>query len=244
MIRIIGPFVVVFLLLSLEVNANEQTSLPKIRVCGDAVDWRPFTYIENSEVKGYDVDVLNTALTDQGISYELTLTSWSRCLRGAKSGIYDLVVSASFTSERSKDYLYTEWYYNIIPQYVYSQKQFPSGLDISNVKQLSQHRLCGNHKYNYLDFNIDNVKRVGHSISDVLDKVIQGECDIYLSWVEILQGAKDHLSKELSSDSLVSHTIPDMEPHKFYMLVSHQYEEKEQLKALLDKQFSLIRETN
>jgi len=243
MVRITDPLIIaLYLLLSQGVHATPQDNLPHIRVCGDAIDWPPYTYVQDNEVQGYDVDVLNRALTDQGVSYDLTMTSWSRCLRGAKNGEFDLAMSSSYNSQRDVDYLYTDWYYTITPHYVYSTKQFPDGLNISNVQDLKRYKLCGNHGYNYDDFTLDSIKRVGNSINDVLQKVRQGECDVYLSWEEILEGNKTVWGIQHIYPPLVSIAVPNMEPHRFYMLISRQLAEKSQLKSLLDDQLKHLRE--
>ena len=109
MVRITGPLITVLsLLLSFGGLAAPQDNLPHIRVCGDAIDWPPYTYVLNDKARGYDVDILEEVFTQQGLSYDITMTSWSRCLRGAKNGEFDLALSASFNEQRNKDYLYTD----------------------------------------------------------------------------------------------------------------------------------------
>ncbi|WP_237767922.1 substrate-binding periplasmic protein [Vibrio bivalvicida] len=242
MVRITDSLIIVLsLLLSFGGHAAPQDNLPHIRVCGDAIDWPPYTYTHNNKALGYDIDVLNEAFTKKGISYEITMTSWSRCLRGTKNGEFDLALSASFNEQRNKDYLYTDWYYTITPHYIYSTKRFPEGLKISNVQDLAQYNVCGNHGYNYSDFQLNNIVRVGHSINDCLEKVKQGECDIYLNWREIIHAMKDIWGIDYMSDELVSTAVPNMQATKFYMLISRQLEQRHQLKEYLDKHLRQIR---
>ncbi|WP_045955869.1 substrate-binding periplasmic protein [Vibrio galatheae] len=240
-----GPLVLALILLAgFGLHAAPHNNLPHLRICGDAIDWPPYIYVQNEEIHGYDVEILDRALARHGVKYDLVLTSWSRCLRGAKHDEYDLVVSASYSPEREKDYLYTEWYYTITPLYIYSSQLFPQGLTISTSQELSAYRVCGQHSYNYHDFNIDGIESVGNSIREITEKLKTGECDVYLSWEEILEGTRRKWGIEHITPPLVYKAVPNMEPHKFYMLISRHLPEREQLKTLLDRQFRLDRTAN
>lgn len=232
------------LIITVNVYAHTFDDIPRVRVCGDAVDWRPYTYQEGDEVKGFDKQVLDQALGRHGIDYKMTITSWSRCLKGTKNGNYDLAVSASYSGNRVQDYLYTEWYYTVTPYYLFSIKHFPDGLFISNVSDLNDYKVCGNHNYNYSDFELNNIERSGHTIEHSLSQLENGECEVYISWAEILAGNKNPRGEHYMRDDIMSLAIPDMEPHKFYMLISRQFESAATLKVLLDDYFRLIREQN
>ncbi|MEF1255311.1 MULTISPECIES: substrate-binding periplasmic protein [unclassified Vibrio] len=211
-----------------------NTELTHVRVCGDAIDWSPYTYVVNDAAYGSDVVILDRVLVQNGVSYDITMTSWSRCLRGTKSGEFDLALSASFSDTRTKDFLYTEWYYSITPYYIYSSTRFPQGLEITSVQDLSAYKVCGNHGYNYADFELNNIVREGNSVKDVLTKLRQGECEVYLNWLEIIDGLKSVWGIEYITDDLVAKAIPNMPPHKFYMLISKQFPAQTKLKQVLD----------
>ncbi|UPQ90178.1 substrate-binding periplasmic protein [Vibrio sinaloensis] len=225
------------------VNGHAFDDIPHLTVCGDAIDWRPYTYQTQSqdEVDGFDKRILDAALGKHGVSYDFIITSWSRCLKGTKNGTFDLSVSASYSDERADDYLYTDWYYTITPYYLFSSQQFPNGLNIKDVKDLESYRVCGNFSYNYQDFQLSDIEPVGHSIPELLRSLSSGECDVYLSWGEILYGNKTHREQPYIDEEFVFHPIPNMEPHKFYMLISRELESADSLKALLDEQFQQLR---
>ncbi|WP_038177399.1 substrate-binding periplasmic protein [Vibrio pacinii] len=235
---------VVTLVIGVNVFAHTFNDIPLLKVCGDAVDWRPYIYQEDGEVKGFDKQVLDQALGRHGIDYEMTMTSWSRCLKGTKTGSFDLSVSASYSEERVQDYLYTEWYYTVTPYYLFSVKHFPDGLVISNVDDLNNYKVCGNHNYNYSDFELTTIERSGHTIQHSLNQLETGECEVYISWAEILTGNKNPRGESYLKDDIMSLAVPNMEPHKFYMLISRQLESAPTLKTLLDNYFRLIREQN
>ncbi|NVD08874.1 transporter substrate-binding domain-containing protein [Vibrio sp. JPW-9-11-11] len=236
------------LLLALVISAGASShtfdDIPHLKVCGDIIDWRPYTYLEDEQAKGFDVEVLERVLGLHGISYEFVMTSWSRCLKGTKNGNYDLSVSASYSENREQDYLYTEWYYTITPYYLFSTRHFPDGLAITESSDLENYKVCGNHNYNYADFGLNHIDASAHTIQQSLDQLETGECDVYLSWAEILTGNKDPRGDSLIGDEIMSMAVPNMAPHKFYMLISRQLDSADTLKNLLDEQFRKLRESH
>ncbi|EEX94320.1 amino acid ABC transporter [Vibrio orientalis CIP 102891 = ATCC 33934] len=241
MLRFTDIIVVCVITLASFTAYAHNTKLTHVRVCGDAIDWPPYTYVKDEEAYGFDIDVLNEALMAQGVSYQITMTSWSRCLKGTKSGEFDLAVSASFNSKRDKDYIYTEWYYSITPYYIYSTQRFPQGLNITNINDLSEYKVCGNHGYNYADFGLNEIIRGGNSVKDVLTRLEQGNCEVYLNWIEIIDGIKTIWGLDYISDGLAAKPIPDMSPHKFYMLISRKFSAHNQLKSMLDSYLRTVR---
>ncbi|CAM3084081.1 substrate-binding periplasmic protein [Vibrio neptunius] len=206
-----------------------------LSICGDSIDWPPYTYLDGEDVKGFDLDVLNHVLLPQSITFNFTMTSWSRCLKGAKSGEFQIAVSASHSEERAKHYLYTDWYYNITPYYLYKKSRFPKGLSIDDVAELDQYKVCGIHGYNYGDFQLKEVEQYTHSMHELITELKQQRCDVILSWNEILDGIQSVWGINYVSEDIESKPIPNMAKHKFHMLISKQYEHALSLKKLLDK---------
>lgn len=223
----------VFALVGFASYAHNE-DLTHVKVCGDAIDWPPYTYVVNDEAHGSDIEILERVLMKNGVSFDITMTSWSRCIRGTKHGEFDLALSASYSDTRKEDFIFTEWYYSITPNYIYSSKRFPQGLDITNVQDLSSYKVCGNHGYNYSDFELEDVTREGNSVNDVLIMLRDGDCEVYLNWMEIINGIKAVWGIEHINDDIVAKAIPEMPQHKFYMLISKKFPAKDKLKKMLD----------
>ncbi len=139
-----------------------------IKFCGDGGGWPPYTYKKDGEVIGYDVDVLNAILGPKNIKYTIAMPVWKRCVEGTKIGLYDAALSATFSEERKRNFIFTDSYYSLTPVYIYSKKQFPDGLQISNVKDLEKYHLCGVHGFNYDGVGsiaIGLIARRNHSIN-------------------------------------------------------------------------------
>tara|TARA_Y100001960_G_C14780447_1_gene886291 strand:+ start:995 stop:1735 length:741 start_codon:yes stop_codon:yes gene_type:complete len=214
-----------------------------LHVCGDAIDWPPYTYIDGNEVKGEDIDILGDLLPKLGYSFDITMTSWTRCLRGTKTGDFQLAVSASFNTEREKHYLYTTWYYEITPYYVYSSKRFPQGLTINEVSDLEQYKVCGIHGYNYSDFQLNNVDQYTVNTFESITELKKQHCDVFLSWDEILSGIKRVWGIDYIQGNIVAKPIPNMQKHKFYMLISKQFPQAQALQTALNDALSKHRNT-
>ncbi|MCG9681441.1 transporter substrate-binding domain-containing protein [Vibrio sp. Isolate23] len=206
-----------------------------LSICGDSIDWPPYTYLDGEDVKGLDLEVLNELLLPQNITFNFTMTSWTRCLKGTKNGEFQIAVSASHSEERAKHYLYTTWYYHITPYYLYKKSQFPQGISINRAAELEQYKVCGLHGYNYGDFRLTNVEQYTHSMHELVTELHQLRCEVILSWQEILEGIRNVWGITYVSEDIESKPIPNMPKHKFYMLISKQYEHGPALKKILDK---------
>lgn len=213
-----------------------------VHVCGDAIDWPPYTYLEGDDVKGRDIDILNKLLPEQGLNFDMTMTSWTRCLKGTAEGEFQIAVSASYHPQRAEHYLYTDWYYQITPYFIYSTQRFPDGLSISKVEELEQYRVCGIHGYNYSDFKLSNIKQKTINMYESVNELKQQNCDILLSWREILDGIEAVWGIVHVSDDIVAKPVPNMEKHKFYMLISKQLTNSEELQSLVSEGLVKYRE--
>ncbi|ANW26336.1 amino acid ABC transporter [Vibrio coralliilyticus] len=231
---------VFFCFLILLTSSNALATAIELRdehlsICGDSIDWPPFTYLDGEDVKGFDLEVLNEVLMPQNITFNFTMTSWTRCLKGAKNGEFHIAVSASHSEERAKHYLYTTWYYHITPYYLYKKSRFPQGLNIDGVAELEQYKVCGIYGYNYGDFWLKNVEQYSHNMHELVTELEEQRCDVILSWQEILEGIKSVWGITYVSEDIESKPIPNMPKHKFYMLISKQYEHGPALRTILDK---------
>ncbi|WP_225874495.1 substrate-binding periplasmic protein [Vibrio atypicus] len=233
-----------FLFISTSAIAHSSEQEKLLHVCGDAIDWPPYTYTDGEEVKGIDLDILNQLLPSLGYQFNITMTSWTRCLKGTKEGDFDLAVSASYSEERAKHYLYTIWYYQITPYYLYSTDRFPEGLQIESVSDLEQYKVCGIHGYNYGDFQLDSVEQFTLSNFESITELKREQCDVFLSWQEILFGMFNIWGINFVQDDIVAKPIPNMPKHKFHMLVSKKFEQAEQLRTSLSQGLKQFQTSN
>ncbi|MFB9215894.1 substrate-binding periplasmic protein [Vibrio sinaloensis] len=232
----------IFLAFATHVAAHHDRDSTFLHVCGDAIDWPPYTYLEDNDVKGRDIDILNQLLPELGYSFDMTMTSWTRCLKGAAEGDYHIAVSATYKTERVPHYLYTDWYYQVTPYYLYSEERFPEGLSISQVQELEAYKVCGIHGYNYSDFMLSDVHQYTVTMFESINELRQARCDVFLSWQEILQGIESVSGVEHVSDGIVAKPIPNMAKHKFYMLISKQLPIAKELQAELSEGLVRYRE--
>jgi polar amino acid transport system substrate-binding protein len=78
-----------------------------IRLAGDP--WPP--YVDRAlPHHGLSVGIVTEALTRAGHQTRLTITEWEKVMEGAKTGSFDVVVSAWESEERSKSFAFSEPY--------------------------------------------------------------------------------------------------------------------------------------
>ena len=75
-----------------------------LKVCTN--EWPPYTMLEEGQVRGIDADLLHLVLTNLGISYDITLEPWRRCLRKMNDGKLDILLDAFYSDERAKTMIF------------------------------------------------------------------------------------------------------------------------------------------
>lgn len=64
--------------------------------------WFPYTYSENNEAKGYEIDILKAVFKRMHVSAKYIELPWKRCLMSLKYGEADVLSSLLKTPEREK----------------------------------------------------------------------------------------------------------------------------------------------
>ncbi|WP_051303158.1 substrate-binding periplasmic protein [Psychromonas aquimarina] len=211
--------------------------------CVEEGEWPPFNYTKRvneqktSETLGYDIDVINMIFSEYGIKAEFVVMPWKRCLLRTRKGVYQAVPSASSSPQREKDYLLSEAYYTITPSYFYLKKKYPHGLAIKNASELKkQGKICGRHGYNYVNFGLknDDVCMGSRTYKSLVDMTLKGRCDIFLARYETFLGLS-YIGQDFISDRRFGHApIPNVEPEKFYIMISRNFKYAQELKAIID----------
>ncbi|GGY49156.1 hypothetical protein GCM10011297_22480 [Bacterioplanes sanyensis] len=234
MIRLIA--LAVTAIVSLPLQAQTLT------FCGDSAGWPPYTYEENGVVKGYDVDVLKAILEPQGITVDVQMLPWKRCLQDTDNGKIHAALSASANDERRKKYRLTEYYYTVQPSYIYVKERFPGGVQLTASEALKQHKICGLRGYNYDGFGLssEKVDRDTNNFKQLFQKTKAGRCDLILARYEILVGFA-LMGENYLTDEWGYNAIPGIEGDKFYMLVSRNIPDSEAVEKKLSDGIKQLR---
>ncbi len=213
-----------------------------IHICDDGSEWPPFTYYQrvNGEktdnIMGFSVDVITEIFNKHGIKSTIELPPWKRCLLNLEGAKYQMALSASFSEERNRKFIYTKSYYDLERSYFYSKKKYPNGLDINTTEDLQKYKIGGVLGYNYESYGISNdwvAPRVGTYFQ--LVKMIHAErIDVFVARYEIIAGLSKIDSNILSDKDLGHAPIEGLEERRFHMLISRGYEHGPELKRLID----------
>ncbi|WP_026317788.1 substrate-binding periplasmic protein [Algicola sagamiensis] len=79
------------------------------KIVGVGVVWPPF-FIQDKTNKGVAVEIVETALKQQGIEMEMKYLPWARAVDGVKDGKFEALVGVWKTKEREKFLLFSEHY--------------------------------------------------------------------------------------------------------------------------------------
>ena len=71
-------------------------------------EWFPYTYTENGQPNGFEIEILQSVLGELGIRAEFISLPWKRCLAHLRTGQSDLLVSMLHSPERETFTIYPE----------------------------------------------------------------------------------------------------------------------------------------
>jgi polar amino acid transport system substrate-binding protein len=92
--------IITFVFVSL-VASNVAIAGGTINVCSDKNLWYPFTFVEEGEAVGLQIDIISKALSNLGYDVNYKPLPWKRCLSSAESGEFDAVATASYKDKRA-----------------------------------------------------------------------------------------------------------------------------------------------
>lgn len=97
-------FVLVATFFPIDSYSNDEVS-PSKKVTIVHTEWFPYTYTENGEAKGFEIEILKSVMKKIGYAPVFVSYPWKRCLFSIKSGDADALVSVLKTPER-EDFMY------------------------------------------------------------------------------------------------------------------------------------------
>ena len=92
------------ILLSLSVVSHAQP----LKACTN--EWPPYTLLEEGQVRGIDADLLHLVLTNLGISYDIILEPWRRCLHKMRNNKLDILLDTPYFDDYAKNMIYPDEY--------------------------------------------------------------------------------------------------------------------------------------
>jgi polar amino acid transport system substrate-binding protein len=96
-----------------------------LTVAIEEIDYFPYNYKENGEIKGFTIDFLNYIEANSKYDFEFVMLPWPRALHLVAEGKVDLVLTLFKNKKREKIYHFIE------PSYGYEVNQF---FTLSNSK--------------------------------------------------------------------------------------------------------------
>jgi polar amino acid transport system substrate-binding protein len=227
-------------------------AIPQIAICEDENEWPPYVYRQRAadgtpgKLAGYAVDVISEILSRHGIRFTLDLLPWPRCQAVAALGKqYQMVLNLSYNAERMQNFLMTRAYYSTNTYYYFSRRQFPKGLKINSAADLHQHRVCGIHGYNYLNYGLaaSEVDQGARDFNSLIAKLHAGRCALFLEKQEVMAGFAAIGKDYLADPDLAGARVPGMRPTAFYLGISRRFEHANELRSLVDDELLQMEES-
>lgn len=218
-------------LLALTASQTFGSNTTPIAFCHDSEDRPPRFYLRDGEWQGQDIDVLDRLFADSPWRYRLDAVPWRRCLQSTEAGRqHQAVLSATYSVARAKHYYFSNSYYSHTPAYLYMASDDRPTPEITRPTDFYRYRVCGVAGFNYVGFNLSGkgIDQGAKDLSQLIDKLIAGRCDIALSRSEIIQGLRAH-GRIPSPAALELRAIPHASLERYYIMVSRHMPNAKQL---------------
>jgi len=104
--RLIWGYMLFFLVISISYSGTTSGESNRIKVV--YTDWFPYTYGENGEARGFEIEVFRAVMKKMGIEAQFVNYPWRRCLNGIEEGYADALISLLKTPEREEYTLFPD----------------------------------------------------------------------------------------------------------------------------------------
>jgi polar amino acid transport system substrate-binding protein len=204
-----------------------------LTVAIEEIDYFPYNYKENGEIKGLTIDFLNYIEANSKYDFEFVMLPWPRALHLVAEGKVDLILTLFKNKKREKIYHFIE------PSYGYEVNQF---FTLSNSKiefngqlqQLSSYTIGTKRQFSYgKNFDQANyLTKLPTLTEDTLLKLLLSRrIDIAIS--------NPYVFHQLISNNNVSDQITAIEPYvaktPVYLGLTKGREDAQKIKAALGK---------
>ena len=223
-----------------KVTENKNSKETKTIVIG-AIDYPPFEYVENGELKGPGIEIAKEAFDRMGYDYTLDLYPWSKLLNDTRNGNIDVMLDVYYNDDRAKHLIYSKKPYGIYPQIFIAKKN--RNISYNTLDDLSNMTIGLERDYYYgdlfqekLEEGILEVEYVGN-IENNLKKLLNERIDLV---AESYYSAKIYIEKNDLGNEL------EIIDNSFDQLISYVCFSKknglEDLKVEYDKTIAQMRE--
>ncbi len=169
-----------------------------IRIQVVYTEWFPYTFQQNGEARGFEIDILRSVLADMNIEGEFTQYPWKRCLHTLKIGTADALVSMLKTKEREEYTHYPETHISLSKTVFCTTTDKKISFD-GNYESLSDYRIgiISGFTYGESFDKADYLKKDG--VTDVemlINKLLANRNDIIAENFAVISGRANKMRIE------------------------------------------------
>jgi polar amino acid transport system substrate-binding protein len=203
-----------------------------------ASNWPPYTG-SSLTGGGFLTEIVIAAFSKVGYKPEIHFVPWKRGVEMTKTGVYDTLLGASYTKERTAYFLY--------PKFVWENSVYFYGRSGSVRRFVSLEDLCprsiGTFRGSFYTDRLRNVHCLNvqevESIAQNIKKLVSGRIDLFID----SKDAVDYVLKnELPEyENKIEPMQPTFERDKVYLVISRKHPRAQQILEDFDRGISLIK---
>lgn len=180
--------ILAMLIMSIIAYANEGVSKileRKVLKVGTTLDYKPFTYKDSNDYKGYDIEVAKLLAKELGVEVEFVPTTWKTMLQDLKDKKFDIAMGGiTRTIKRQNEANMTEPYLDFGKCFLVRKgdKEKYNSLEAVDKKEVRVGVNIGGTNEIFIDENIKNAQVIKYKNNlDVPLAVEKGEVDVMIT---------------------------------------------------------------
>jgi len=175
------------------------------------------------------------------IPYKMVWYPWARCFASVRQGEVQLGMDAYYDSARARLIAYSDPYYTLTPQYFYSRRKHPQGLNIQQAADLRKYRGCGIRGYSYRHYGLSTANLDDGALDDIqlVDKLQHDHCDYFVEEMEVIQGYALLNHPLLSNPDLGHAAVPGAQAPQMRFFMTRSSTTTERLLPLINREIAI-----
>lgn len=241
------------LLLAAGARADEPAPLPvqlpaalpaplSVTLCEEA-NYAPFFFLPRpvtgnaaSQPTGFTMELVTAVLAEAGVSWQLQILPWNRCMDLVAAGDIDIGMDAYHDAARARRFSYSAPYFRLTPQYFYDRHRPGGPLRLRKPADFHRYQACGLNSYSYDHYGpvLKRLDQSAESYEQLFSMLQARRCDYFFEEKEVMAGTLALRAPDAPALALASGPVPGATAPELHFILRREGARSAQLRAILN----------
>lgn len=197
---------------------------------------RPATGNAASQPTGFTMELITAVLADAGVSWQLQILPWNRCMDLVAAGAIDIGMDAYHDPVRARRFAYSVPYFRLTPQYFYDRQRPGGPLRLLKPADFHRYQACGLNSYSYDHYGPvrKRLDQSAESYEQLFSMLKARRCDYFLEEKEVMAGTLALRAPDAPALELASGPVPGATAPELHFILRREGARSTQIRAILN----------